>query len=303
MKPAVSVIIPTYHRDDSLCRTLQTLLAQDWPDFELIVVDQSPRHNEETARYLEQIRDRILYITSSNPNLPAARNTGVRASSGLIVVFFDDDIQVPSSALTQLVNSFNDPNVDGVSGFVFDTRPGGVVRSLSFEKHFRNHRNSTRLIPVHDFIGGFMSFRRDVFVQVGFFDEWIGSQPTALGEDFEFCRRLHIAGRRLFLNPAIAVIHEPALAGGCGKTLVALDERRFLTLKMRFYAYLKNRRSDGPRGFAAAIYRCYRSHILNRSILTLDPTFHYRQHRQFFQALRFALEASRQRNVLRPAPR
>jgi glycosyltransferase involved in cell wall biosynthesis len=303
MMPAVSVIIPTYRRDESLCRTLEMLLAQDWPNFELIVVDQLPQHKEETERYLERIRDRILYITSPTPNLPAARNTGIRASSGPIVVFFDDDIQVPASTLTQLVNSYNDPKVDGVSGFVvFDTSPEGVVRSVSFEEHYRRHRNRARLIPVHDFLGGFMSFRRNVFAQVGFFDEWVGSQPTARGEDFEFCRRLHVAGRRLFLNPAISVIHEPALAGGCDTTLVALDERRFLTLKIRFYAYLKNRRRDGLRGFAPVIYRCYRSHILNRSILTLDPRFHYRQHQQFFRAMRFALHAARGRNAFRPPP-
>ena len=303
MKPAVSVIIPTYRRDDSLCRTLEMLLAQDWRDFELVVVDQSPRHNEETERYLERIRDKILYIKSPNPNLPAARNTGVRASSGAIVVFFDDDIQVPPFTLTQLVNSFNDPRVDGVTGFVvFDTGPGGVVRSVSFEKHYRNHDNSYQLIPVHDFIGGFMSFRRNVFEQVGFFDEWVGSQPTARGEDFEFCRRVHVAGRRLFLNPAISVTHEPALPGGCGAASVPLHERQFLILRIRFYAYLKNRRREGLTGFAPAIYRCYRSHILNRSILTFDPRFHYRRHQQFVRAMRFALHAARERNVFRPPP-
>jgi GT2 family glycosyltransferase len=303
MKPAVSVIIPTYRRDDSLCRTLETLLAQDCRDFELIVVDQSPRHNEETERYLDSIRDKILYITSPNPNLPAARNTGVRASSGAIVVFFDDDIQVPPSTLAELINSYDDAAVDGVTGFlVFDTGPGGVVRSVSFENHFRNHRNSSQLISVHDFLGGFMSFRRTVFEQVGFFDEWVGSQPTAKGEDFEFCRRLHVAGRRLFLNPAISVIHEPALPGGCGTTLVPLHEQQFLVLKSRFYAYLKNRRSDGLGGFAPVIYRCYRSHILNRSILTVDPRFHYRRHQQFVRAMRFALHAARQRNVFGPPP-
>jgi glycosyltransferase involved in cell wall biosynthesis len=277
------------------------LLAQDWQNFEVIVVDQLPQHNEKTKRYLEQIRDQIQYITSNNPNLPAARNAGVRTSSGRIVVFCDDDVQVPSSTLAQLVNSYNDPKVDGVSGFIIhETRPNGMVSRVSFEKQFRNHRNGARLIPVHDFTGGFMSFRREVFEQVGYFDEWIGTQPMAMGEDFEYCRRLHIAGRHLFLNPAISVLHEPKLDGGCGKTQFMLDEKEFQILGMRFYAYLKNRRNNGLSGFAFAIYRCYRSHVLNRSMFSLNPGFHYQRHRQFFRALRFALEAARQRNGLKP---
>ena len=145
-----------------------------------------------------------------------------------------------------------------------------------------------------------MSFRREVFEQVGYFDEWIGSQPGGLGEDFEFSHRLQLVGRRLFLNPAISVFHESELDGGCGKTNMALDEKQFLSMKMCFYAYLKNRRNDGISGFASAIYRCYRAYILNRSILSLDPRFHYQRHRRFFHALQYALSASRERNVRKP---
>lgn len=302
MNAAVSVIISTYRRDESLCRTLASLLAQDWQPFEVIVVDQLPQHNEGTRSYIEQIQGRINYITSDNPNLPAARNTGVRASRGDIVVFCDDDVQIPPSTLAKLSDSYNDPKVDGVTGFVIhETQPDGVVSLVSFEGHFRNRRDDVRLLPVHDFTGEFMSFRRNVFEQVGYFDEWIGTQPMAMGEDFEFCRRLHVAGRHLFLNPAISVFHEPKLDGGCGKTQFLLEEKQFQNLRMRFYAYLKNRRNDGLSGFASAIYRCYRSHVLNRSALSLDPRFHYQRHRQFFRALRFALEAARQRNVFKLA--
>lgn len=298
MKPTLSVIIPTYHRDDSLCRTLETLLAQDWKDFEIIVVDQLPQHSKKTEQYLDSIREQIHYVVSLNPNLPAGRNTGIKASLGRIIVFFDDDIDVPPSTLTQLVKSYDNHQVDGVCGFViFREQTGNGIMDVSFEKYYHAYRDREQLLPVQDFIGGFMSFRRDVFAQVGYFDEWMGAQPSALGEDFEFSYRLRVAGKTLFLNTSVQVFHQSELEGGCGKAQRPMEEKQLLSMKMCFYTYLKNRQNDRLDGLLIAVYKCYRSYVLNRSIFSINIVFHWKRHQQFFRALRFALKTSREQRM------
>ena len=80
MNPRASVIIPTYRRNESLCRTLQSLFDQDCEDFEILVIDQKPQHDDSTLKFLAQAQSRIRYITKDHANLPAARNTGIQAS-------------------------------------------------------------------------------------------------------------------------------------------------------------------------------------------------------------------------------
>lgn len=287
-----SVIVPTYKRNDRLCKTLRCWLAQDFDDFEMIVVDQSPLHDETTSAFLKSIENKIIYITSETPNLPAARNLGIRASQGQTIVFCDDDISVGPETLTALAESFIDPSIRAVTGFViFEELPQRMITNISHKQHYGSAKKTKELIPVNDFIGGFMSFRRSLFDQVGEFDEWVGSQRTAAGEDFEFSQRAKLAGIQFFLNPSIEVVHEINLAGGCGKAEMSIDERKFLSNRMAYYAYLKN--SRGIVGYLAAILKCYRATVLNRSILNLNPLFHIERHLRFVRALRFAIQAAR----------
>jgi glycosyltransferase involved in cell wall biosynthesis len=57
--PLISVIIPTYGREEPLRDTLEDVLKQDYPAFEVLVVDQSPTHQPETQAYLEQLANRV----------------------------------------------------------------------------------------------------------------------------------------------------------------------------------------------------------------------------------------------------
>ena len=94
VNPPVSVVIPTYNRGEVLCQTMALALAQDYPDFEVIVVDQSAAPPQAVLSFVRTAPTGLRYFRLSTPNLPAARNFGVGQARGEIIVFIDDDVIV-----------------------------------------------------------------------------------------------------------------------------------------------------------------------------------------------------------------
>lgn len=85
----VSVIIPTYNRSNLLRLTIESVLAQTYPNIEIIVVDDDS--TDDTAAAIEQYAGRVIYIKQANQGASVARNTGFRAASGEYINFLDDD--------------------------------------------------------------------------------------------------------------------------------------------------------------------------------------------------------------------
>ena len=99
--PLISVIIPTYRREEALRDSLKDLLQQDYPNFEILVIDQTQTHEPETEKYLEKLakEGQISWFRLNWASLPGARNYGVRRAKGEIVLFIDDDIQLQQGYL------------------------------------------------------------------------------------------------------------------------------------------------------------------------------------------------------------
>lgn len=91
--PEVSVIIPTYNRANLICRAIQSISNQNYQNFEIVVIDDSP--NRATEKVVKNFNDKkIKYIhNKTKTNLPSARNQGVRESSkdSKYIAFLDDD--------------------------------------------------------------------------------------------------------------------------------------------------------------------------------------------------------------------
>ena len=87
--PMVSVIIPTYNRAEMLPGAIDSVLGQDYPYFELIVVDDGS--TDETPRLLERYKDRITVMRRENAGVSAARNLGIGEAKGELIAFLDSD--------------------------------------------------------------------------------------------------------------------------------------------------------------------------------------------------------------------
>ena len=121
--PSISLIIPTYRREQILRDTLDDVLKQDYPNVEILVIDQTETHDPKIQTYLENLAktDKIKLFRVSWASLPAARNYGVRRSQGEIIIFIDDDVQLPENYLYTHAKVYQENlDVGAVAGRVLD---------------------------------------------------------------------------------------------------------------------------------------------------------------------------------------
>jgi len=109
-KPLVSVIIPTYNRSQMVQEAIDSVLEQDFTDYELIVVDDGS--NDNTPEILAGYGQRIKVLHQSNKGVSAARNLGIAAASGQLIAFLDsDDLWLPRKLATQVKFFEDNPTV------------------------------------------------------------------------------------------------------------------------------------------------------------------------------------------------
>ncbi len=88
-KPLVSVIIPTYNRGWVVTEAIDSVLAQDFKDLELIVIDDGS--TDDTQKILEDYGRDITVLHQANCGVSAARNRGIAAAAGRLIAFLDSD--------------------------------------------------------------------------------------------------------------------------------------------------------------------------------------------------------------------
>lgn len=203
--PFLTVIVPALNGAGVLPRTLEALMASDLPrdDWELIVVDDGS--TDDTVGVASQWADVIVRLPTP-PHGPAyARNRGVEAASGEVLVFIDSDVVVHSDTLRRLAWSFaSDPQLGAVFGS-YDDRPHDqdlASRYRNLLHHYHHQRNPG---PAETFWAGCGAIRSEAFHAVGRFDEWHYPRPSI--EDIELGHRLHAAGYPIRLDPTIQCTH------------------------------------------------------------------------------------------------
>ncbi len=124
--PTVSVIMPTYGNRGFLAESVQSVLAQTFADFELLVVDDHSREPIETGT--DDPRVRVIRMPS-NQGPAAARNTGIVLARGRFVAFLDDDDLYPPDRLQRGVDEIGEATVHCVPVTTSDRRFDGDLRS------------------------------------------------------------------------------------------------------------------------------------------------------------------------------
>ena len=216
----VTVAVPTYRRERVLIDTLDHLLRQDPRAEQLLVMDQTPRHEPDTESTLAEWDQTggIRWMRLSEPSIPGSMNRALIEAKCPIVLFVDDDI-VPSPALiaAHAAAYESSPDIWSVAGQVLQPgeSPGydpsacadeGLCSGLDF-----SFRSSTRAW-VKSVMAGNLSMRRDRAIAVGGFDEqFLG---VAYRFETDFCRRIWNSGGRVLFEPAASVRHLRASSGG-----------------------------------------------------------------------------------------
>lgn len=135
--PRISVIVPVYNVEKYICRCIDSVLAQTFPDFELILVDDGsadscPRICDEYAA-----RDkRIRVIHQDNCGVSAARNTGIETSSGEYITFIDSDDYIDSAFFLNAVRTIHEKKADVYLAGHKEVKNQGVVREIAIAEDF-----------------------------------------------------------------------------------------------------------------------------------------------------------------------
>lgn len=215
---SLSVVVCSYttERWDDLCRAVDSVLAEDAPNLQVVVVID---HNDDLfARAARRFADEpriLLRRNAGAPGLSGARNTGVDAAAGEVVAFLDDDAAVRPGWSAALLRHYDDPRVVGVGGHAAPVWPQGRPRWMPAEFDWvvgcSYVGQPDRLSPVRNPLGCNMSLRRSVFGQIGGFRSEVGrvgAVPVG-GEETELFLRLRSRrpADRVLLDPAAGVRH------------------------------------------------------------------------------------------------
>lgn len=173
--PTVSVIVSTRDRPDDLARCLPTILENDYPNFELIVVDQST--TEASERLVAAIDDpRLRYHRQRAAGKARGLNLALEHATGEIIALTDDDCTAPSDWLRRVVDVLEE---EPDAGVLFGTLAAAAHDASeefipTFEPRARRRLAGTVARAPGAGLGGNMAVRRSVFERVGGFDECLG---------------------------------------------------------------------------------------------------------------------------------
>jgi glycosyltransferase involved in cell wall biosynthesis len=214
----ISVVVCTRDRTDHLSLCLKALMALDYPDYEIVVVDNAPSSND-TAQLVTRLP--VRYIREERPGLDWARNRGIVEARHSIIAFTDDDVRPHRHWLRAIAQAFAEPDVMAVTGLVapaelettaqvlFELGYGGMSHGLRRWTIKRAALIDRDLLWASAFgAGANMAFRREVFTAIGAFDVALDvGTPSGGGGDIEMFHRLVARGYTLVYEPAALVWH------------------------------------------------------------------------------------------------
>jgi GT2 family glycosyltransferase len=220
--PVVTVAVCTRDRPTDLKRCLDSLALLDFPNLDLLVIDNAPG-SDVTERLVCESYPKVHYVHEPRPGLGWARNRAIFESRGEIVAFTDDDVSVDPGWVRALVAVFAEhDDVMAVTGLVvayeleteaqiFFERYGGFARGFTRMWWRLNSSPGPRWIKLGTGqfgTGANMAFRRSLFDEIGCFDPALGAGTvTHGGEDLEMFFRVLKNGHTLVYEPNAVARH------------------------------------------------------------------------------------------------
>ncbi len=177
LSPLVSIIMPVYNRQSYLQRAIDSVLTQNYDNWELVTVDDG---SHDYSPYLLEIykahSPKIKVVYQNHERLPAARNNGIRNSTGSLITFLDSDDEFTKDHL-ELRVKYLDQNPE------IDLLHGGV--KIIGNEFVPDKENPQKLIHLSKCIIGATFFgRRKVFIDLN------GFKDIPYSEDSEFLERV-----------------------------------------------------------------------------------------------------------------
>jgi GT2 family glycosyltransferase len=261
-KPFISVVIPTCNRQETLITCVESIRANNYEQYEIIVVDQSDT-NETHAKIMEMFNlPEVVYVRSYTKCSSDSRNRGWEKARGEIVAFTDDDAQVGKSWLEAYASAFGQVNARvGVVGGrvepVFEIpRPPWLPSEKDYLLPGFNAGADMKAFPSESLpMSVNFALRREVLVETGGFDTRLGlkegsQNPHIGGEDSFLSMKVKERGYSILYQPS-AVVYHPIAADRLtrrfflkrnfreGVTAIALENAKNICKKHQLSSHIK----------------------------------------------------------------
>ena len=171
--PKITIITPSFNQGDYIEETIESVLSQNYPHLEYIVLDGGSTDN--TIKVLQKHADNIIWHSESDNGQSDALNKGFRMATGEIIAFLNSDDRYEPGALDYIGRYFSEnPHVDWLSGRCRNINGAGeeIRKPIMHYKNFWLRFSSRRVLQVLNYVSQPATFwRRKLFDQVGGLDE------------------------------------------------------------------------------------------------------------------------------------
>lgn len=209
-EPKVTVIIPTYKRSDVLSRAIESVLNQTYSDIEIVVVDDNDPYNDfrkNTELVMERYHDnnKIRYIKHErNKNGSAARNTGIKNSTGKYIAFLDDDDEYQPGKIENCVKRMESLDESWAGCY---TAYKNVIKKnhIQTSKGKKEGHLVKEALARNLFLGGGSSIfiRKNVILELNGFDE-----SFQRNQDIEFMVRVFLKYKIAYVDKCSLITHK-----------------------------------------------------------------------------------------------
>lgn len=241
----VSLVMAAYNRAHTLPRAIDSVLAQDYPDWEIVIVDDGSRDDtvEVVARYTDS---RIKLVRhAENRGVTAAKNTGFDHATGEWIATLDSDDELAPGALSTFMRALTevDPGLDAIACNCVDSRTGRFSGD-----GYTGDRYIDVGTQLRETRGEFWGMFRARLLGTNRFDERIAGREAALWT------RIHTGARWYYLHQGLRVYHTEGsdrLTARKASNLRANPRqyRSFVVLTEETPDYLATLRAHSPRSY------------------------------------------------------
>lgn len=214
--PLVSIIIPAFNEQETVCKSIDCALDQNYPEFEVIVVDDG---SSDLTPFLINHPEVKTISLSQNQGKSKAVNSAIGEAKGEYILFSDSDSHLHPDAIKQLIGHFNDPQVGAVSGQILVRKKSGLVVLWQTVEYIFGQAivkvaqcgsgSSITVCP-----GPISMYRRQILLSLGGFKE------RTIVEDFDLTLEVIEAGNKVIYEPrALSWTSTP-------KTFTSLKQQR-----------------------------------------------------------------------------
>lgn len=205
---SISIIIPTFNRLDYLKKSIDSLVALDFDNFEIIAVNDGS--TDGTQEYLDSLKSENIKVIHHKKNFGPgyARNSGIKSARYDIIAFIDDDCIADKNWLKEIAKGFINDNIGFVIGRTFYVRRG-------YKGYFPERLVSN--INARWPMGCNIAYRKKVFDNIGYFENSFFERGN---EDSEMALRT-IAGGFMFARSLSAIVCHQAMDWTAGSLLAS----------------------------------------------------------------------------------